>query len=347
MVMPWLQTPLAQALATQQAHALLVHGPQGVGQLAFALALAQAWLCESPVGARASGVACGHCASCHLVSQRSHPDLRVVVPEAMRAEAGLADDDAPDDDGKKRKPSREIKVDQVRAALHFSELTAGRSAGKVLVIHPAEALNDVAANALLKTLEEPPGPLRFVLSCGAPQALLPTIRSRCQAVHLGVPPRDEALAWLAAQGVADAGTVLDACGGQPLQALAQVREGRDAAVWREFPRQVETGQTTALAAWPLPLLVDALGRLCHDRLALAVGGTARYFPGWLPRGGVDLAALTQLAADLRRLARHADHPWNAGLAVERWVQQTRQVLIGSGSGPEADRRQARTVHSTP
>ncbi|HNG82008.1 MAG TPA: DNA polymerase III subunit delta', partial [Burkholderiaceae bacterium] len=198
--LPWLDDALAQALATQRAHALLVHGPEGVGQLDFALGLAKAWLCETPAGERDRGLACGRCAGCHLVDERTHPDLRLVVPEAMRAEAGLPGDDAgSDEDGKKRKPSREIKVDQIRTALEFAELTSGRASHKVLVIHPAEAINPIAANALLKTLEEP-GALRFVLASGAAQALLPTIRSRCQAVRLQMPPREAALAWLAAQG---------------------------------------------------------------------------------------------------------------------------------------------------
>ena len=184
--LPWLAEPLAQTLATQRSHALLVHGPTGVGQFEMALALARSWLCETPAGERPAGLACGRCGSCHLVDEHSHPDLRLLVPEAMRAQVGLdADDAASDDDGKKRKPSREIKVEQIRAAINFSELTAGRASLKVLVVYPAEALNTVAANALLKTLEEPPGTLRFVLASAAPQALPATVRSRCQSVPGG------------------------------------------------------------------------------------------------------------------------------------------------------------------
>ncbi|MEO8298144.1 MAG: DNA polymerase III subunit delta' [Burkholderiales bacterium] len=332
-LLPWLEAPLAQALRTQRAHALLVYGPPGVGQFEFAVALAQAWLCESSAADRTGGRGCGHCTSCRLVLGRSHPDLRLVVPEALRAEAGLAQDDADDgDDGKKRKPSREIKVDQVRAALHFSELTAGRRGGKVLVLHPAEELNTVAANALLKTLEEPPGAMRFVLSSGAPQALLPTIRSRCQALHLAAPPVEVAERWLAGQGVADARVLLDACGGQPLFALAEAHAGRDAAAWRQLPQQVLAGEFAGLTSWPLPTLVDALGKLCHDRLALSVGTAARFFPAWRPPGAADLAALTRCASELRRMARHADHPWNAGLAVEALVSQVRRALLASPGG---------------
>lgn len=321
--LPWLDDALAQALATQRAHALLVHGPEGVGQLDFALGLAKAWLCETPQGERDRGLACGRCAGCHLVDERSHPDLRLVVPEAMRAEAGLPGDDAgSDEDGKKRKPSREIKVDQIRTALEFAELTSGRASHKVLVIHPAEAINPIAANALLKTLEEP-GALRFVLASGAAQALLPTIRSRCQALRLQMPPREAALAWLAAQGVADAAVLLDAAGGQPQAALALHAAGLDAAAWRQFPTWAAQGQSQPVAAWPLPLLVDALAKLCHDRALVSLGLPARYFPHGEVRPG-DVEALARQAAELRLRSRVSDHPFSAALAAEALMLQARR-----------------------
>lgn len=329
--LPWLRTPLRAALHAQQAHALLVMGPAGVGQFDFAMALTQAWLCEAPHAQRPDAMACGHCEGCRLVSQRSHPDLRLLVPEAWRVQAGLSVDEGGDsDDGKKRKPSQEIKVDQVRAALDFSERTAGRAALKVVVVQPAEALNAVSANALLKTLEEPPGNMRFVLACGAAQSLLPTIRSRCQSIALTAPERGEALAWLAEQGVTDAGPLLDACGGLPLTAREHAAAGRDAAAWQAFPSLVLRGDATALAAWPLPVLAEALGRLCYDAAALTAGAPARFFPTWQPRmqprGAEGLARLTECAATLRRFARQADHPWNAGLAVEALLMQVRGAL---------------------
>lgn len=320
--LPWLDDALAQALATQRAHALLVHGPEGVGQLDFALGLAKAWLCEAPAAERDRGLACGRCAGCHLVDERSHPDLRLVVPEAMRAEAGLpGDDSGSDEDGKKRKPSREIKVDQIRSALEFAELTSGRASHKVLVIHPAEAINPIAANALLKTLEEP-GALRFVLASGAAQALLPTIRSRCQALRLHMPPREAALAWLGAQGVADAAVLLDAAGGQPQAALALHVAGLDAAAWRQFPSWAAQGQSQPVAAWPLPLLVDALAKLCHDRALVSLGLPARYFPHSPLRPG-DIDVLAQQAAQLRQRARSSEHPFSAALAAEALMLQAR------------------------
>lgn len=327
---PWLQHSLADALQ-RRAHALLVAGPPGLGQFEFSLALVQAWLCETPITSRdAAGQACGHCDGCHLVAQRSHPDLRLLVPEAFRSQAGLTADEGDADDGKKRKPSQEIKVDQVRATLDFSERTAGRAPIKVVLLHPAEAMNAVAANALLKTLEEPPGAMRFVLGCGAADSLLPTIRSRCQSVVLSPPARDEALAWLNGQGVSGAEVVLDASGGLPLAAREHALAGRDAAAWQSFPERVLAGDAAAFSSWPLPVLADALGRLLHDAAALRVGAPARFFRQWQPRrGGAGVDALTGCAAELRRFARQAEHPWNAGLAVESLVARVREVLLAS------------------
>ena len=98
----------------------------------------------------------------------------------MQTETGAGEAKA----GGKKQPSKEIKVEAVRGAVAFAQTTPAREAGKVVVLHPAERMNGIAANALLKTLEEPAGSARFILSCSAPEALLPTIRSRCQAFAL-------------------------------------------------------------------------------------------------------------------------------------------------------------------
>ncbi|MBC7955131.1 MAG: DNA polymerase III subunit delta', partial [Cytophagales bacterium] len=90
--LPWLATPLHEALRTQRGHALLIHGPQGIGQFELALTLAQAWLCET----NPTQQPCGTCASCRLVQAHSHPDLLVLLPEALRESLGWG---ATDDSG--------------------------------------------------------------------------------------------------------------------------------------------------------------------------------------------------------------------------------------------------------
>jgi DNA polymerase-3 subunit delta' len=323
--MPWLAEPLREA-QMRQGHALLVHGPEGVGQFELSLALAQAWLCESP----STGKPCGTCPSCHLTLSHTHPDLLVLLPEALRDALGwsMGDDGegAAAEKAGKAKPSKEIKVEAVRTAVAFAQTTSARGRGKVVVVHPAERMNGIAANALLKTLEEPPGNARFILSCSAPQALLPTIRSRCQALPLHPPATEQACEWLASRKLAQPEVLLAATGGQPQEALEWAGQGIDAALWTGLPRQLARGEVGLLGSWPLPRLVDMLQKLCHDAMRHAAGAAPRYFPpGSLP-DGLSASALSHWSRELQRVARHAEHPWSAALLVESLVMQARKAL---------------------
>jgi DNA polymerase-3 subunit delta' len=326
--LPWLEGPVAQALSTQRAHALLIHGPKGVGQWELTLTLAQAWLCEAAGGAN-QRKPCGVCASCKLVQAHSHPDLLVLLPEALREPLGWSsqdDDGASEEKAGKRKPSKDIRVDEIRQAISFAQTTSARGHGKVVVIHPAERMNGVSANALLKTLEEPPGDAKLLLSCSAPDALLPTIRSRCQAVSLGLPDPAVALPWLAEHAVAQPEVMLAATGGQPQDVLEWVNEGIDAKLWVGLPRQMARGEVGTLAAWPLPRVVDMLQKLCHDVMRVAAGSAPRYFPLSSMPGAPSLESLTSWSRELGRIARQAEHPWNAGLLVESLTLQARESL---------------------
>jgi len=326
--LPWLATPLRRTLETQQAHALLIHGPGGVGQFELALALAKGWLCEAtdrPLVDRP----CGRCASCKLHAAHSHPDLLVLVPEALRESLGWdlgANEGEESGEGGKRKPSKEIRVEAVRAAIGFATTTSARGRGKVVVVHPAERMNDVAASAFLKTLEEPAGDARFLLCSVAPDSLLPTIRSRCQQVVLPVPPAADVEAWLARRGVAQPQVLLAASGGQPQQALDLAERGIDAAAWLALPRRIAAGDATALQAWGLPGAIDALQKICHDAAAMACGGAPRYFPRERVVGDADLGALLRWSRELARVAAEAEHPWSVDLAIESLVGQGREAL---------------------
>lgn len=323
--LPWLDAPLRGALGSTRAHhAWLLHGPSGVGQFELATTLAQAWLCEADAAARP----CGRCAACRLVQARSHPDLLVLLPEALQAALGWGarEDEEGGDARKERKPSQDLLVEAVRRLVGFAQLSASRGRGKVAILYPAERLNGIAANTLLKTLEEPPGDARFILACGAPDALPATVRSRCRALHLAPPPPAVAEAWLAAQGLAQPAVLLAAAGGRPLEARDWAAAGLDAQAWRQLPARIAAGQAEAVSGWPLPRLIDALGKLCHDAMLVAVGAAPRYFPS-VP-AGASLPALHRWAAELRRAARHAEHPLNAALAVESLVLQGRRALAG-------------------
>jgi DNA polymerase-3 subunit delta' len=342
--LPWLERWLGEAVRTQRGHALLVHGPQGIGQWQLSLTLAQAWLCEGGQGGRRP---CGHCAACHMVQARSHPDLLVLIPEALQAALGwtLSDTEAEATEaGGKKQPSKEIKVEAVRAAVAFAQTTPARNAGKVVVLHPAERMNGISANALLKTLEEPAGTARFILSCSAPEALLPTIRSRCQAFGLELPPTEVAVEWLAGKGVAQPAIVLAAAGGQPLDALDWVREGLDAKLWQQLPALMQLGDAAALAGWTVPRAVDAMQKLCHDMSCASVGAAPRFFPSTALTGQlVDVRRLLAWSRELARAARQAEHPLNAGLAIEALVTQAQRAL--APNTPPGPARRPLSVHS--
>ena len=188
---PWLQTQL-EALLAQRGHAWLLGGPSGLGQFDLALALARAWLCDQPT---AQG-ACGQCGSCHAVDVHTHADLCLLLPETLSLALGWPMDQKTQDDldSKKRKPSKEIKVDAAREVVSFTQFTRSRGNTKVVLVFPAERMNHITANTLLKTLEEPPGAVKFILATEAAHQLLPTIRSRCLGHTMLWPDFAQALA---------------------------------------------------------------------------------------------------------------------------------------------------------
>jgi len=311
--LPWLRDALTQAQRLTRSHALLLHAGVPTGQFELALTLAQAWLCEHPDRAP-----CGRCTSCRLARQRTHPDLRVVVPEALRVEFDwLTEDDPLLKAG--AKPSREIKVEQVREAIEWSQRSAGSTRGRALVLHPAQALNMAAANALLKTLEEPPGSLRIVMAGGDPERLLPTIRSRVQGLAVQLPDATTALAWLKTHGVPGGERALAVAGGSPLAAQALVEAGISEDDLQALPRAVAQGDAQRLLGKPLPLVIDLLLRLAHDAMAQAAGATPRFFDAAQMAPAAPLASLQSWQQELLRAARHDEHPWNASLLVEALV----------------------------
>jgi DNA polymerase-3 subunit delta' len=321
--LPWLLEPQREALKRHRGHALLVHAAAGIGALDFALALAQGWLCEGNGAERP----CGRCESCKLVRAQAHPDLNVQVPEQLALAL-----DWPVETKEGRKPSRQLKIDQVREASDWIVKTTGRGRGKVLVLHPAEAMNDQAASALLKTLEEPPAGSRVILTAADPALLLPTVSSRCQRWRLPLPPRSAALAWLDEQGVAEASVLLAAAGGRPLDALQWHRQGLTAAAWVALARAVAAGDARPLAGWPVARAVDALLELCHDAQVAALGGQPQFFPAEAVPRGCGIAGLQAWREELLRVARDADHPWNESLLLDALVGHGRAVLTPAGRG---------------
>ena len=346
---PWLQTQLT-SLLTQRGHAWLLAGPSGLGQFELALGLARAWLCESPTPQGA----CGACGSCHAVDVHTHADLAVLMPEALAVDLGWPLDEKTQDelDSKKRKPSKEIKVDAAREVVSFTQFTRSRGTTKVVLVFPAERMNGITANTLLKTLEEPPGAVKFILATEAAHQLLPTIRSRCLGHTMVWPGFDDALAWLqTASSQADGGdgkksvkptsasdlkTLLTAAGGRPLDVLTWVQNGQAAALaqsWRILPKAMAKGDVAALSDFLPSQAVDALQKLCHDVWVVRAGGQPRFFnaadlPVAAAHAGPHLAtfALSAWAKELSTTARTVEHPYNPGLMLESLASRAKIAL---------------------
>lgn len=331
---PWLQTQLHSLLA-QRGHALLLSGPSGLGQYDLALALARAWLCEQPT----PDGACGVCGSCHAIDVRTHADLCVLMPETLSLELGWPLDEGAQKeiDDKKRKPSKLIRVEGAREAVGFTQSTRSRGRTKVILVHPAERMNIESANTLLKTLEEPVGEVRFVLSTEAAHQLLPTIRSRCQTHNMVWPDEAQALDWLMQQDDnkatdrAQAAVWLQAAGGRPEDALAWAATGLQGATWAQLPQALARGDWGTLNGWPPAQQLAVLQKLCHDLMARAAGAPARFFQADqlppTPRWG----ALAQWSRELMTAARSVEHPYNAGLMQEAWSARTRQILASTAA----------------
>lgn len=263
------------------AHAWLIHGLHGVGQVAFAQAGAQSLLCESPQ----AGLACGACQACRWVEAGNHPDLRRIRPDELALLEGGASEEGAEEATRKKQPSREIRVEQVRSLLPWFNTATHRSGWRVAVLYPAERLNAISANALLKILEEPPAHTVFLVVADAPDRLLPTLVSRCRRLPLSIPSQDEACQWLGQQGIDQAASWLAAAGGAPLLALERARAGAAACpAWLDDFLNLccvpgyTAGLADQLAALPTEEWVDGFQRLMLDLSLVARDAPVRYFP---------------------------------------------------------------------
>ena len=198
---PWQQSEwqrlMDQMAAQKLPHALMFSGQKGIGKRQLAQALAQYVLCLSP--SLQSQLPCGRCKSCELNRVNGHPDFIQIEPE----EAGKA-----------------IKIDQIRALSDYLSKTSQQGGYKVVIIEPAEAMNSNAANALLKSLEEPSGDTLLILISHISSGVMATIRSRCQLRLMAAPHAEQALQWLQPLiGDNNAKEMLNFAGGAPLSAL--------------------------------------------------------------------------------------------------------------------------------
>lgn len=283
-------------------HALLITGLPGLGKRTLARALAHRLLCEAPQGPHA----CGHCEACQMMAAGFHPDWHQLSPEAE---------------------GKALKIDQIREMTLQVQQSAQRGGHKLVLIWPAEAMNLYAANALLKTLEEPEPRTQFVLVSDQPSSLPATLRSRCQHWKVQPPPLSQGQDWLAHQLSEDQcpQQLLKAAGGRPLQALKMAR-----------PEQEQQRQ----------LLYEALDRLTRDAEVTEVASQLKSLPladcldslqNWL----ADSLRYTLFAEagvqDVRQLPLYQQ--WHALMSVRQRIKldlDCRQARLGLKQNPNPE-----------
>lgn len=349
------QSDVWQALMRGHAargHALLLKGRKGVGKLAFGRNLAKSLLCEQP---SAESEACGNCPSCGWFEQGGHPDFRLIEPEALsELSAALSDaaaaEDADTEAGaetetgsakSKKKPSKQIRIAQIRALADLVNMSSHRNGYKIILIHPAETMNIEAANALLKNLEEPPPQTLFILVTHRPQQLLATIRSRCRQIAMPTPDPAAATAWLEQQGVKDPDACLAAAGYAPLTAL-EFNDDDYLAQHGDFIKQVSMPGfnpimlAEAMQKSDLPTVVNWLQKWCYDLMSFRTTGKIRYHLHMLATiksmtPGIDprlLAAYSRSLISSQRLSRH---PLNARLFLEEMLISYAMLMVPARS----------------
>lgn len=194
--LPWLapvRAQVARAAGRERLpHALLIHAAPGLGSESLAAWIAAFALCESRAEAP-----CGRCPACTLLAAGNHPDLLWVARE---------------------EDARQLQIDQVRALCDMLTFKSYRGGYKVAIVATADVMSANAANALLKTLEEPPPESLLILCSARPSRLPATIVSRCLRLTIPTPPRELALDWLSSQAEGDWNRVLAFASGAPLRA---------------------------------------------------------------------------------------------------------------------------------
>ena len=277
--------------------ALLFHGPWGVGKTRLALAFARALLCDNgPAGAE---VPCNACPACRKGLKLIHPDLRFLFPlpggkpeesEAEEAEtlrAYAADPYAVIQFDR----FVSIPIERLRELKRQAQMRPVEGRRKVFVLREADRMLELQQNALLKVLEEPPPDTHFILTTARPQALLPTIVSRCLRVSLGPLPRAIVVERLIAErGVERSKAELAAGMAEGSLAEAMIFAGEDVGKVRDqaldLLRAAEAGGPALHAA--AQALAGGKDRGLVRRLAVALAvwhGDLIQGPGWAPGGG--------------------------------------------------------------
>lgn len=203
---PWQKEQWERVMQLKQRqrlpHALLLHGAEGTGKNTFARSLAYSLLCRQPAE---DGTACGLCDKCQLLKAGTHPDIKIIAP-------------TPPENSKSKRPVLHIRISTIRELCNKLASTSQLEGFRIAIIEDADRMVTAAANALLKTLEEPGADTLLLLAASRPHRLPITIRSRCQSLRFPNPDRQQAINWLSEQGIKKPEIALNLAHGAPLAA---------------------------------------------------------------------------------------------------------------------------------
>jgi len=236
---------LATLLSDAPPHALLIVGPRGAGAGTLARDAVATLMCGDPV----DGGPCGACRACRLIASGSHTDLVVISPEG---------------------DSNTIKIDQIRSLITGLALFSVEGGRRIALIENADLMNEEAQNALLKTLEEPPSRTHVILAAAEDSRLMPTIRSRCAVIRLGLPDAKQASELLGERLGVDAPTavrLLRMSSGRPGPLINAEATGDAARAHAQIRRQILDFTATQPHA-----RLGHLGALVADARAILVAG---------------------------------------------------------------------------
>ncbi|MGH1537260.1 MAG: DNA polymerase III subunit delta' [Gammaproteobacteria bacterium] len=327
MIYPWQTDNWHQAIRylndNRLAHAVLLSGPAAIGKLGFALSFVQRLNCTSPT---IDNHACGECKDCHLFVARTHPDVRLINV---------------DDDLEKTKVEQ-VKIDDIRDINQFMTLSRQQGNYKIVCINYAETMNVNAANALLKTLEEPPeNSILFLISHRA-ETLLATIKSRCQIWKFKLPDEEQSLIWLNQQQKQDDWhALLQVAGNRPLlaQELQESGLGKNRAEYyselglflhgkislAKVSVKLQDEQLERLVSWQQAWCADLIRCHYHNQPVTLENPDIRRSLHSLV-GRVDLHSLFRFMDKLIELRRFSSAPLNKRLFIEDMLIRCQEAL---------------------
>ncbi|MCK6384223.1 MAG: DNA polymerase III subunit delta' [Rhodocyclaceae bacterium] len=323
-------------------HALLLSGLAGGGKIVFAQSLAARLLCETAIGL---DQACGSCPSCNWLQSGNHPDFRLIEPGSDEP----VDGETESEDISAKKKSDQIRIHQIRELDDFLTIGTHRHGRRVIIIRPAEAMNQTTANSILKTLEEPSLTTLFILVTNNKKRLLPTILSRCQVLHFQKPPIPTALEWLRQSDAKHAQQLLAHAGGMPLAAmeedghweqlevffndLSEIEHSGPVAIagrWESWLKENKNGE----AALQRRTLIIWMQKWIFDLVSMKICGGLLFHPHKLMElrttaERASLNALIDCYNDFLRIRAAAQHPLNLRLFLEDMLSRyARAALSG-------------------